>query len=430
MTNRFVRSSATGAANGTSWTDAYTNLTAAIAASSAGDTFFVADDHAETTTSTTVYTFKGTATAPDVVVCVDHTIASPGSGDLKTTATVSVTGTAAGLQVRGHFYCYGISWILGTSTSAQQLQVASGTIYVQIYQNCSFVLGGTGTQTISVNNGVDGKVRWINCSVSFGATSQQIIPGQGLFEWVGTPTGALLGSVPTTLFAPQTGTTFIEGVDLSPVASGSNLVQSNVQNGLIIFKDCKLGASVNVSSSPSQESFQIVILRSDNGNTNYRNELYSFNGSQVTETTIVRTGGATDGTTAFSQKVVTGTSAKWSNPFELLPLTIWNDTVGSAIGITVEGIASAVPNNDEVWMAVAYLGSSTSPLGSRASTNKVALATAAANTSSSSTWGGALTGKFKMAVSITPQQKGPITVYVKIGKPSATIYIDPLITVS
>ena len=76
------------------------------------------------------------------------------------------------------------------------------------------------------------------------------------------------------------------------------------------------------------------------------------------ETTIVRTGGASDGTTPISWKIVTTANCNYSMPFECPPIAIWNDTTGSAVTATVEGIwgGGAVPNDDEVWLEVEYLG--------------------------------------------------------------------------
>jgi hypothetical protein len=109
MANWFVRSSATGTGAGTSWTNATTTIAAAITLSAAGDTFFVADDHAETQASALTLSFKGTPAVPDKVLCVDHTITSPGTGDLKTTATATTTG-AFNVNVNGSFFCYGITF--------------------------------------------------------------------------------------------------------------------------------------------------------------------------------------------------------------------------------------------------------------------------------------------------------------------------------
>jgi hypothetical protein len=434
MANRFVRSAAAGTGSGADWTNAHTTLAAAITASTAGDTFFVADDHAETGTAALTLTFKGGALTRDTILCADHTVASPTAADLKTTGSVTTTGTAAAITINGYFYMYGVKFNVGTSTSAQKLNQATGALAYQTYDSCRFAIPSTGAANISIGS-TGGKVVWTNCVISFGSASTNVNPAGGAFEWYNTASAIDTGAtLPTSLFVPSGTVVTIrcEGVDLSALGSGKNLF--NLANGNAVqalLKDCKLGTSINAITSNNWLGWRLDMIRCDSGNTNYRNETHLWMGDQTTETTIVRTGGATDGTTGFSHKVVSGSTCLWSSPFDMLPIAIWNDTTGSAKTITVEGIASAVPNNDEVWMEVEYLGDSTSPQGSRASTRKATvLTTAAANTTSSSTWGGALTGKFKMAVTITPQQKGPITVYVKVGKASATVYIDPMITVT
>jgi hypothetical protein len=432
MTNRFVRSAATGAANGTSWTDAYTTLTTAIAASSAGDTFFVADDHAETQASALTLSFKGTPAVPDKVLCVDHTIASPSTGDLKTGASATTTG-AFNINVNGSFFCYGITFNAGTGTGGQLLILSGISNNVQIYQSCAFNLVVTGAGALIITaNGVASKVKWINCSTSFGIANQSVSPRGGFFEWVDTASPITGATIPTSLLIPAGSASFkLEGVDFSAVTSGKAILSLTNSGYISVIKECKLGAGTITSGTPGSYPFRFDVIRCDSANTNYRNESYQYMGTGTTETTIVRSGGATDGTTAFSKKIVTNANANWTVPYEIPPISIWSDAVGLSKTVTVEGIASAVPNNDEVWMDVEYLGSATSPIASRSTTTKAnILATGAANTTSSSTWGGALSGNFKMVVTITPQQKGPITIYIKIGKPSATIYIDPLITLS
>lgn len=121
-------------------------------------------------------------------------------------------------------------------------------------------------------------------------------------------------------------------------------------------------------------------------------------------------------------------------PFETFPITIWNETVGSPITITVYGTkASGLPTNGNIWIDVQYFGTSGFPTASKA-TNGLAdgLATATTYSSDGSTWGGSLSspGVFAMSVTITPQEKGPITVYPKIGVSSTTVYIDPKLVIS
>ena len=165
----------------------------------------------------------------------------------------------------------------------------------------------------------------------------------------------------------------------------------------------------------------------DTGDTNYRTERWNFCGNQTTETTIVRTGGASDGTTTLAWRINTSTNSEIEWPFESLPISFWNDTIGSAITITIQGIwgGGAVPTNNDIWMEVFYLGTSGFPLATKASTGRATGLTAASNNpAGSGTWGGSTT-KFSMAVTVTPQEKGPITIYIKAGWSSQTFYIDP-----
>ena len=129
----------------------------------------------------------------------------------------------------------------------------------------------------------------------------------------------------------------------------------------------------------------------------------------------MRTGGATDGTTPISWKLVTSTNAEWEFPLECPPIVVWNDIVGVPKTVTIEGIwgTGAVPNNDDIYMDVEYLGTSGFPLAVKATSTKTfGFAAGTPIPAGSGTWGGSTT-KFAMSVTITPQEKGPITIYVK-----------------
>jgi hypothetical protein len=88
-----------------------------------------------------------------------------------------------------------------------------------------------------------------------------------------------------------------------------------------------------------------------------------------------------------------------------------------------------VPNTDEVWMEATYLGTSGSSQATSSNTVADPLATGVACTSSSETWGGS-TASFKLVATFTPQEKGPITIFIKVAKVSSTFYFDPKITLS
>ncbi len=69
MATYYVDSNATGLNDGSSWTNAWTNLSSSTIASS-GDTVLVASDHNEVTTSATYRYATGSIQAP---VCITST---------------------------------------------------------------------------------------------------------------------------------------------------------------------------------------------------------------------------------------------------------------------------------------------------------------------------------------------------------------------
>ena len=101
-------------------------------------------------------------------------------------------------------------------------------------------------------------------------------------------------------------------------------------------------------------------------------------------------------------------------------MAIQNSTIGSGITATVYGIwkGAAIPNNDNIWIEVEYLGSSSSPLGSFITTtkaNNLAAGTTTGVSADTSAWGagaaayqtahayGAFTGVI-LAGNASPQQ--------------------------
>ncbi|WP_434723106.1 hypothetical protein [Mesorhizobium sp. RIZ17] len=430
MTLRYVRSGAAGAGTGADWANAYVTLAAALTASAAGDTIYVSDDHAETSASAIALTSPGTVTAPVKVICVDHAgSVPPVSADIRTTATVTTTGSAAiSFRTANSITDYeGIIFSSGTTGTGTFDLSVNGGITLK-FRNCALRMGSAGGGLMTTPSG--GRVELENTTLQFNSTGQYIYV-QGEVIWRG---GSITGSTfPTTLFNPannSTGYLEVEGVDLSAIAG--TIIGSNSSQALIArLMDCKINASATVAATPNRRGF-IDYLRLDSGGTNYKHGRVAFAGAQTEETTIVLTGGASDGTTAISWKIITTANSTELFPFESQPIAIWNDTVGSPVTATIQGIwgGGAVPNNDDIWVDVEYLGASGSPLGSFVSNGKATiLASNAALSAGAGTWGGSTT-KFALAVTFTPQQKGYIFARVKAAKASSTFYIDPKIVLS
>lgn len=436
----YVYSGAGGANNGSSWANAFTTLTAAFATEAAGDTLYVAHDHAESTASALTLTSSGTSTSITKIICVNRAgSVPPVSADRRTTATVTTTG-ANNITFQGIAHFDGIIFQAGSAGSSASIILNNITDNRWLtFDNCSLRIVGTGASGSIVigQTTVSGMLaQWNNTTVSFAAVTHAI-QCFGRLIWRNT-SSALLGTIPTTLFTPGTargGSVECSGVDFSAAGSGKTIAgaSSATQFCRYEFYDCKLNASVTKSAVPvGLGSGDVDFVRCGSSGVNYNVFQHRVTGTLDEETTIVRTGGASDGTTPIAWKVVTTANCTFSFPFECPPIAIWNDTSGSSVTATVEGVwgGGAVPNDDEVWLDVEYLGDASSPQASFVNDGKAnLLATAAAQTSSSETWGGSTT-KFKLHTSFVAQQKGWIYCRVKVGKASSTFFIDPMTTLS
>jgi len=437
----YVYSGAAGSNNGSSWANAFTTLTAAFATEVAGDTLYVAHDHAESTATAITLTSSGTSTNITKIICVNRAgSVPPVSADRRTTGQVTTTG-ASSINLAGFAHYDGIIFNAGSAANAANINLPSVAGQALRFDNCSLRLGNTSTASRlyigTISQSVAGS--WVelnNTTVSFGAVNHTI-QINGVLKWRNTPS-ALLGTIPTTLFSPLNnagGEVECIGVDFSAAASGKTIAGqlASVSGHKFRFIDCKLDPAVTKSAVPGARGAQeIDFIRSGSAGVNYTIHSQRMSGLLTEETTIVRTGGASDGTTALAWKIVTTADCMYSLPFECPPIAIWNDTTGSSVTATVEGIwgGGAVPNDDDVWLEVEYLGDASSPLGSFVNDGKAdLLATAAGQTSSSETWGGSTT-KFKLAVTFTPQMKGWVYARVKCAKASSTFYVDPLVTLT
>jgi hypothetical protein len=438
MTAYYVRSGATGAGTGADWANAFTTLQAAMSGKAAGDIFYVSEDHAQTISSSITIASPGTPDSPCQALCVNHAgSVPPVSADRRTTATITTTGSGD-ITVNGSTFYDGISFSDGSGAVAGFLVIGSSSLSVNRFDNGQLGTAGTasgGTITLGTSGAL---IILNNTKLSFANIGHKAIL-KGTLLWENTAT-AIQGTVPTIPFTFVSGLDAIfraRGVDFSAAGSGKTLFDAASANTsditIVDLVDCKIDPAVTLVGTPGgYANLQVDAVRMGGSGVNYNQNRVRRTGSMKEETTVVRTGGASNGTTTISWKIDTTANAKWILPFDCPPIAIWNDTTGSSVTAAIEGIwgGGAVPNNDDIWIDVEYLGSSGSPLASFANDGKTdILAAGTGHTSSSQTWGGSTT-KFKMAVTFTPQQKGWILVRVKVGKASSTFYIDPKVTLT
>lgn len=401
----------------------------------AGNTLYIKSSHAET--QATTITLLGASTTAITQRWLCHGGGAYPPTSTTTGATLTVTGGSTVVQINSlGLYCEGVEFIANANGAV--IQVGNTAVgYRQTFKNGKFTLANnSATSTMTFGGTGYGRQTLDNVQVSFANASQKMFVYLGDFEWRNTPSALQGAAVPGTLINSAASSShvraLIDGVDFSAAGSGKTIVVASQSfNGRMQFMNCKTGASVTKSETPGLKSFHVDFVNCDSGANNYVTESYRYEGTLTTEIGIVRTGGASDGTTPIAWKVVTNANAKFTEPFECPPIAVWNEDTSSKT-LTIQGIwgGGAVPNDDDIWVEVEYLGDASFPISSVISDAKASvLATAAGQSASSETWGGSTTD-FNLSVTFTPAMKGFIYARVKCGKLSSTFYIDPKITLT
>lgn len=448
MAVKYLRSAAAGTGTGADWTNAYTTLTLALAGVSAGDTIYVADDHAETTAGAVTLTSPGTSGSPIRILCVNTHVTVPPTG-AATSATVSTSGANSLVFGTGHSYIEGIAFQTGTGAVSATLSVASAAGSTGLtFKNCSLKIVATGNSSsiaIGQSSARDCSVIFDNTTISFGAAAQQIQLAGCTWKWKNTAS-AIGGTVPTVLILPVTGRSYVmfAGVDLSAMVTGKSLITvSNTGSpGIEIhLRNCKLGSGITFPSGtilgPGGTMIYVDNCDSTSGNTRF--EHYKYQGKILSDTAnYITSGGATDGTTPISHKLTSLTTGPTLfSPLEGLWVPSWIDTL-SAYTISVEFLHDKNNNggadltNADIYLEVEYLGTSGFPESVFAS-NRVADVFASASAHPAGVGAGSWTispsmttaDSQKLQVTFTPTLKGLVRWRVCLVKANYTVYVDP-----
>lgn len=427
---------------GTQKESAKATLASALTAAGAGGIIYMSALHAETQSSAMTLMSTGTAASPTLIWCVADWGAATGTGaptTLSTAGTVTTTGNN-NITLAGSWYGNGfaIKAGVGASGTASILFSGAGQMWVRLENGTigMFTTGASSVMTFGTTSTPAGiqQFEFSNSTINFGAAGQ-IVRARGTVILKGC---TLAGTAPTTLFTTDSVATRpriqVEGCDLSLLGSGKNLVDvSTDAPGLVWFVDNKLGASVAITTGtiPSQGSWVVNLVNADSADTNYRFFRQTYAGTETHETTVVRMGGASDGATTVSRKIVTTSAASLAFPYESLPIEWWNTNL-SAQTPTVPSVTDNVMTTDQdLFVEVEYLGTASFPRGNYVTGRNVnaSLGSPANNaTDSASSWGGSLGTPVKqslVAPSLTCARAGLMRARVMAAKASLTVYYDP-----
>ena len=434
MATYYVKSTATGTADGLSWANAFLTLAAADAVDVVGDTIFVSHQHNETTNATVTFSWAGTDGNPTKIICVNDASEPPTT--LATTAQIA-SSFGGNITTLNPSYYFGINFV---SNNVYTIRSAK-------FNQCRLTLNVAG-KTVAIGNSSSHNpdtTEFNNCTFSFLASSGIVVYG-GAVSFSGG--GMVAGSL-SDRFIHQWGQNgrgggdiSITGFDFSGAPSNMNVLLSTAiySGGTITLTNCKMPSGwtggLFSTSLPTVTAPKIVMTNCDSVDTNCRLWTSAYAGMVYSETAIVRTGGASDGTTPLAWKMISSTTPNFRGSTLATPeIVVWNDSIGTAKTVTVEVLTDGVTlKDDECWLEVQYLGTSGFPLGVFASDAKAdVLATAADQATSTEAW--TTTGlttpvKQKLSVTFTAQEKGFVHAKVMLAKPSTTVYVCPKASVT
>jgi hypothetical protein len=259
-----------------------------------------------------------------------------------------------------------------------------------------------------------------------------------MINWLNTAGAIAAGStIPTALFtSSQAGeNTWVtaRGVDFSGITTA--LVANTSAGVQCLFDSCRVASGVTRYGTGSVANTRdLVELINCYDGTSILNESYQPAGSVTTERTITLSGGAADDVGTFSHKLVSNANIdKFCNTLNGFWLDLEHQAVGSSKTATVEIISSASLNTDEISLLLEYQGTSGSPVASITTSLPATVLTAAsAVTASTATWNSSPATPVRQLLSVgfVPQLAGRVRGQVRLGKPSTTVYVNPVITIA
>jgi hypothetical protein len=423
------------------WANANVFLDYQVLRLAAGDTIYVSQAHAESTGSSLTCATPGTLASPCKIICANYSAAPPTT--LATSGSVSTTG-ASSYTISGQVYVYGLSFNVGSGGSGVPSFSAGGTTATQVVlDNCvinitSTSAGASITLSGASNSPLGSAVTVLNSTFKFANAGQKVNTSVQVEIYNCTLDGS--GSIPTILFSPgstRASTVLIRDCDFSAMTTGKSLFDSaNSSIGTFRLYGCSIGSGTAYSNGATTTTAAgLSIIENASSTTGTYSFYYEkYNGSVRDETTLVKTGGASDGTTPWSMKYTTNANANFGAfAFNIIPLpAVWNTALTSKT-ITVDILhdsVTALTNADIALEVVYYTGTATRTIG--VSNANTIIGTPTAHASSSATWtttGMTNPNKQKLEVTITAGLVGYIKAKVYVSKPSYTVYVDPVIQV-
>ncbi len=417
-----------GSAPTTGFATGYTSIeNANVLGAAAGTEIWVASDHVEQKTSAhfVIAFTNGTVANPIRVLSIkraDNTYETMATGGGK----IETLGSADDITLTGE-----VVWIGCRFIAKDFLYINTSANGMAQFIDCLL----DATDDIALSTNVEAFCAFINCTlyprdgIAFGSDSY--------YDFIGCTFANVLANGHFKAVS-NFRTVTLENCDLSAEA---DIIIDLDEGQKWVFRRCKLANSFVLFGGAVLSVGSTVLVESCISGTSTdailgMQQWHTYYGNVVAETTTYRSGGASDGTTAYSWKMTSNASAlEYFAPLKTTPITRWVASGSQTLTIhinheAVGGGTAGDLQDDEIWLEVSSPNEASS-LGRRRTTLPATIRTTPSDlTNNSETWNSAKSVKQQLSVSITPTEAGPVTVYVCLGKPSVIVYVDPKIEVS
>lgn len=408
----------------------------------AGDRVFLSSDSTETISGAGTWSLGSVNNNGMIQIISVNRAGSvpPVAADIQNGAALANT-TSGNLTLDPFFNLY---WQGFTFSSAGSFILGSAGVKSQYFKDCAFVLNNaTSTSRVS-STATPPRVTFDNTTLQFGHVSQTIGPASALvamieFNWINTPSPFVGATIPTTLFTGVNGAALLvtcRGVDLSAI-TGTLLgpgASIGTATNKALFDSCKIASSVTrfVAPGATEPAHHEVELVNCYDGTNFVSERHTAAGDVTTDVSTALVAGAEDDVGDYSHKMVSSSRSDSVLTLNGFWFDVENTLTGTAKTATVEIISSATLNNTDIKLMVEYMDTAGTPVADFVESLSSVLAAASALPSSSLTWNSppSTPQKQKLQASFTPQVAGRIRGQVKLGKASATVWVNPQLVIT
>jgi len=425
MAIHYVNSGASGANNGTSWTDAWTSLASSTGVA-AGDEVRVHDAHSQDPGASVTYNWSnGTEANPVKIVCVDK----DDSDALATGATIAQTVAGRNIVLQGSIYIDGVTFnaadslIIGTNNKSQR------------YNSCTFGIVVTAATRSVQCGGTSSFVEIYNCTINVDAAANHgfNIAGRDRVSVV----NSTINFNASATSGPSVST---PGASLEMrccnISGATNQFVATAPYVTIAAYRCKLGSFTNLMSTTLGFASSVTVGECSSATVTGPTIGLIGHGSDrgivLGDDGRYRTGGATRDAVPFSWEMDPSANSE----VQISPLRAPDIAIkvegGAARTLTVFVAGGAEMYDDEVWLEIEGPDDSNTTQGYYASTRLPWRGSRQPLDTDASTWNGSDVGTVrKIDHTYTPNHDGVVVIRVCYGKTSGgNIYVDPQIVVT